>query len=180
MASETITVKSSGDVAAAMDAVVSETMGRASRLDFRNVLREIVLRRLQIWHAGYFAKETDPGGRPWAPLHPITVKKKGHDTILVDTEALLRSLVGRNKHSIARVHGGLGKAELRYGTRRPDAWRHQAGIGRPGQNLPQRKMVGINQRRVSQVVKVIADDAVRQLAGMKPAKVAANVVRRSA
>ncbi len=36
------------------------------------------------WRASY-AAGTDPYGKPWAPLKPSTVRRKGHATILVET-----------------------------------------------------------------------------------------------
>ena len=181
-----INVQTSGDVSAAMDSVVSQMMNRANRLDFRWVIRNTVLRRLRIWHEYYFINDKDPEGKPWKKLHPITIKRKGHGRILEETEALLQSLVGINKHSIAQVRYSEGKIELRYGTRRPDAWRHQTGTGRPGQNLPQRKMVGINTLRVNKLVEHVADDAVVQIiVGQRAHRAAATaaaagVIRRSA
>lgn len=34
---------------------------------------------------------TDPYGREWAPNAPSTIKKKGHDWVMVDTEATLNA-----------------------------------------------------------------------------------------
>lgn len=33
-----------------------------------------------------FAQGSDPYGRPWANLRPSTIRKKGHDLIMIDTD----------------------------------------------------------------------------------------------
>jgi len=46
-------------------------------------------------HAKYFADATAPDGSPWPRLEPSTIARKGHDTILVDTTRLIKSLTAK-------------------------------------------------------------------------------------
>jgi len=63
-----------GDIAA-----VSDSLDRG----FKNMLDDLGEQTVDAIERG-FALGTDATGRPWAPLAPETIRKKGHDTILVD------------------------------------------------------------------------------------------------
>jgi len=64
--------------------------------DFRNLnlqpFARLELFELADEHARYFADASDPGGTAWPALEPSTIRRKGHDTILVDTGQLRASL----------------------------------------------------------------------------------------
>ena len=160
---EVIEVRSQAEANAVMRRIVAETMNRTRTVQFRHLLRSVILPKLQKWHGEYFAKDAGPSGEPWEALHPITIKRKGHATILEETRAMLQSLIGKNQHSIARIRKEGNTETLEYGTRRPHAWRHQQGVGRPGQRLPKREFVGIDNSKVNEIVAAIADEAVQQI-----------------
>lgn len=156
---DVIEVGSVGEANAVMQRIISETVQRFHRVNFRRVLRHEVIPLLQNIHEQHFNQETAPDGTPWAPLAPSTILKKGHDRILEETLALVMSLVAKNIYSIARIrHQGTGET-LEYGTNRPHAWRHQAGEG-----VTQREFLGITQQQLDQITAIIADDAVKQVA----------------
>ncbi len=64
-------------------------------------------------HADRFALENDPNLSAWPPLAAATIARKGHDTILVDTERLRRSLTtkGHEDHT-----GEITDRGLTFGT----------------------------------------------------------------
>lgn len=67
------------------DREIRATGSRATRArPLFNALGE----KLQLIEREQFQTSGARSGRPWAPLAPSTVQRKGHDTILVDTGAL--------------------------------------------------------------------------------------------
>lgn len=77
-------------------------------------------------------------GEAWPPLAASTIERKGHDTILVDTEDLKNSLTQRDFEGEA---GGMilevGPNFIRFGTSMSYAIYHQHGTSR----MPQRKVI---------------------------------------
>ena len=64
-------------------------------------------------HADRFGLENDPNLSAWPPLAAATIARKGHDTILVDTGRLRRSLTtkGHTDHT-----GEIADRGLTFGT----------------------------------------------------------------
>lgn len=91
------------------------------------------------------------GGGTWAPLADITIKRKQHESILVDTDTLRTSLNPRNRARSGLISGGRNgfRVGIPDGIRHPKskltvsqlASVHQLGKGRSGQNLPARPIL---------------------------------------
>lgn len=156
---ETIFVRNQQEAARAMQQVVNQTVERMRRVTHRAVFADEILPKLRRWHREYFERSAGPSGRPWAPLSQVTVDRKGHDTILIETGDLVTSLVEQNRHTIKRFRREGSKVVFEYGTDRPNAWRHQQGTPR----IPQREHVGIDNTKLDAIVAALADNAVRQL-----------------
>ena len=132
-------------------------------MEFETTLEDLVP-ALEEDHNQYFVQGVAPTGEAWKELHPFTVAMKGHDTILVDSETLVDSLSDPDEDFAIRDYFREGKTVgLIFGTSVPYAWRHQEGVGEPGQNLPQRIHVGVTLDRVELFQQAIADHAVDQL-----------------
>ncbi len=57
-----------------------------------------------------FDSGSDPYGKPWAPLKPSTVRKKGHDLVLIETNKLAAETI-----AIPRGGAGIELITLPYG-----------------------------------------------------------------
>lgn len=109
---------------------------------------------LETAHQGYFDRSESPGGDPWPPLAPYTVRRKGHDTILVETGRLRSSLTRRGRDAIRETsHRGLI-----FGTEVPYAYFHQDGEG-----VPQREHVGMNEETLQILLDDVLDATVEGL-----------------
>lgn len=82
--------------------------------------------RINVELRNQFLNGTDPYGTQWKPLAPYTIRKKGHDTRLVETGAL-----ARDTKAVPLRGAGI---EIRSNEK--GAW-HQAG----GPNLPRRPVL---------------------------------------
>lgn len=111
---------------------------------------------LALEHKEHFSREKDSSGASWPPLAPSTIKRKGHDRILVEHGDLQRSLetVGGPNNIAATTGQGL-----LFGTSDPKAGFHQSGT----RNMPARPPVGVSLARVNQLTEMIADSAVDQI-----------------
>lgn len=109
-------------------------------------------------HAGYFTNRTDPSGKPWQPLSPVTVARKGHDQPLVLTNEMRSSLLieGHVNHV-----GGTANRGLVFGTSDEKASIHQHGGGR----IPARPFVGLTEQRTDAIANAVADSLVEMLKG---------------
>ncbi len=98
-----------------------------------------------------------PGGTPWAPNAPSTIKRKGHGIQLFETGRLGSSLFGRTSDSIRDVypHG------LTFGTGVPYSIFNQEGTRR----IPQREHVGMGEVTCQKIVDLVADQAVEFMKG---------------
>ena len=76
------------------------------------------------------------GRGTWAPLSPRTIKRKGHDYVLIDSGAMFKS-VTITELSRGKVAVGVLYAGKKHDPKVPGY--HQAGA--PARNLPQRKIV---------------------------------------
>lgn len=90
-----------------------------------------VIRHLQTTVLQYFQSQNGPGG--WPRLHPATIERKGHSTILLEKGRLIPSLTGHTRDSIVEV----SRLRLRWGTRTPYAQYHETGTS----NMPQRRFL---------------------------------------
>lgn len=95
-------------------------------------------------HAQYFATNTGPDGNAWPPLAPSTIKRKGHNKILIETGRLIQSLT-------EQISGGAGEAirdvvvmhdetDIIFGTMVEYSGLHDQAVG----SRPARRHVGVN------------------------------------
>lgn len=144
---------------------------RIDNLDFTVTVRGIV-RDLEKLHELYFDRQGGPEGA-WQPLSPLTVRRKGHATILEDTGRLRNSLASRTYDSIREVTKSAGRTKIRFGTKRPFADVHQFGKTysiiktRATVTIPKRVHVGITRAETKVIAQRVARDVVRQLLGKK-------------
>ncbi len=107
-------------------------------------------------HEEYFDDQSDPMGNPWKELSPVTVKKKGHPVILIETNRMRSSVVNRrNANHVEEITTDA----LTFGTDDEKATFHQEGTDR----IPQRQFMGWNEPAIDSAVDKIADAAVIQL-----------------
>lgn len=114
------------------------------------------LKLLEKGHQGFFSTGIDPNGKPWAPLRPATIAKKGHGIILVDRDPLMDSLTKRSDSGAIRA---ITDRMAVFGTSVPYAIFHQMGTSR----LPIRAPVGVDSKTLDDIVNLTADTAVEQL-----------------
>lgn len=107
-------------------------------------------------HKAGFAAESSPSGSKWPALKPATARRKGHDTILVESGRLEASLTEPSHSDAVRTIGGEG---MFWGTEVPYSGFHQKGSGK----LPQREHVGMNEETVQVAVDLVADHAVESM-----------------
>lgn len=86
-----------------------------------------------------FASEQAPDGSKWAPLAPSTVKRKGFDTILVETDRLRRSVAGETGDSIAEIDQFENMWAVTFGSEVPYGVEHLTGRD----NMPARVWLGL-------------------------------------
>jgi phage gpG-like protein len=136
--------------------VLDDLQRQVNEMDYEEILKGSQ-QDLAEYETGIFAGEFDSNLNPWAPLAPSTIKRKGHDRILLETGALRESLV--------HVGGPGNVAEtasrgMIFGTEVPYAIFHQTGTRR----MPARPPVGISEETLDKLCNRIADETVRQLA----------------
>lgn len=131
--------------------IFTEIGQQVETMEFRRDLEHIAddLRRDE---RSFFIAASSPAGQAWKPLSPLTVELKGHSTILVDTQEMMRSVtVQGHRDAIERIASN----ELTFGTRDPKAAKHQYGIG-----VPKRSFVGITRVRADKHIPTLIADAV--------------------
>ena len=97
---------------------------------------------------------------PWAPLSPVTIKKKGHAIRLYETGRLRGSLTTPNHgDGIRQTWDIWPKAGMVYGTDTPYGMFHENG----GPNLPRRPFMGTTEHTLDKFTGQVADHAVAEL-----------------
>lgn len=136
----------------AIDSMFADMETRVRDADYTPVL-EPYQQILAEQHAGMFAGEFDSNLESWAPLKPSTIKRKGHDRILVDKGDLMRSLtvVG----GPGNIHG-VTPTTMVFGTSDPKALFHQEGTSK----MVARQPVGMSQETEDKLVESVADGTV--------------------
>jgi phage gpG-like protein len=94
-----------------------------------------------------FDSQGSRSGRPWAPLAPSTVARKGHDEILVDSGALRDSFIYGDSNNIWEVTNEF----LRFGSSVEYGGFHQSGT----EHMPQRKVMDLTEADKVAIVKSI-------------------------
>ncbi len=146
-----LVTNSSGD----FDSLLVELSSVVANADYEPVLQDFQ-QDLAQGEAEAFQSEHEPGGSPWLPLKPSTMKRKHHAGILFDTGALMASLI---------TVGGPGNVHetnprgLLFGTDVEYSIFHQEGTAK----MPARPHVGTTEDVVDRLMNRIADDVVKQL-----------------
>ena len=122
--------------------------------DYRQAFEEF-LPDLIADHRSNFDGRHDPNGDPFLPLSPYTVKKKGHDQPLVETNRLRASVLNLDHPDHL---GEVTDRYLTFGTDVPYGIFHQEGRG-----VPQRAFVGMNEPLLENISNRVADRAVEEL-----------------
>lgn len=137
------------------------------RADFERIRFEPVLRRgFQMFaqdHSVMFAEQREPAQGPaWKPLAPSTIRRKGHDTILVETGRLRGSLTSeRHSDGIREIFDNWpDKSVAIFGTDVPYAQYHMQG----NERMPARPHVGTSEQTVDKLTDDAANHAVSELA----------------
>ena len=134
-----------------LESLVYNTDYSEALSDFQHIIAE--------GEAESFATETASNGEAWSLLAESTIRRKGHDQILVESFALLNSLVGvGNEGNISEVdsHGSI------YGTSVPYAIFHDQGTSR----MPARPPVGVSEDRVDQLAEMVAQRTIEAIGGL--------------
>ena len=134
---------------------VTQIDTNSASLDFTLVFDE-VSDLLCNSHKGFFDAEQDPNGNGWVPLSPVTIRRKGHAAILIDTDDMRTSVINRSSVSHVERFDTLG---MEWGTNDKKGPFHQFGT----MLIPQRQFVGWDDETINSAVDLIADDAVKQL-----------------
>lgn len=116
---------------------------------------------LQEQHQAMYDSGQDSSGAAWKPLAPATVRKKGHDTILVDKGRMKAALVSPTGDSIRDVVSENGMAGAVFGTDLEYAHFHVTGT----KHMPARPPVGISEKTIDQVANEVADHTVASMVG---------------
>jgi len=142
-----------------VDSVVDQWLARDGMIDLRPTFEDYLASLLKL-HESFFESQSDPNGKSWQPLSPITIKKKGHGIILVEHGDLAASLTSASHtDNISDIIQEGQNQGFTFGTSDEKAHWHQEGKG----HNPQRQHVGTTQESVAQLTNAIADQIVDQL-----------------
>lgn len=106
---------------------------------------------IQNWEREMYLGQFGPDGTAWAPLSPVTIARKEHSAILVDTGRMFESLTTPN--GTQDTIWITGPSWLTFGTEVEYAHFHQTGTKR----MPARPHVGLNEATVTQISQRLAD-----------------------
>ncbi len=109
------------------------------------------IRIIQDWEREMYLGQHGPNGAAWAPLSPVTIARKEHSAILVDTGRMFESLTTPN--GTEDTVWITGPTWLTFGTEVPYAHFHQTGTKR----MPARPHVGVNEATVTLIGQRLAD-----------------------
>lgn len=138
-----------------LDGILLDCSQRVVNADYTDELAESQ-QSIAEYEAKMFGGEFDANLDTWARLAKSTIKKKGHDQILVETGALRDSLV-----SVAgpgNVHEIMSR-QMRFGTEVGYAMFHQYGTSR----MPARPPVGMSEETLDKLVNSVADAIVGKM-----------------
>lgn len=117
-----------------------------------------------------FETDTDPTGAPWAKLSPVTIRKKGHDRILEETEALKAAETSDAEGNIAQIETDADGATLTHGVdtsvdKGGIPWLPVQQFGSAKRNIPARPSVGLSEEAVDELANDLADREMRTWSG---------------
>jgi hypothetical protein len=127
-------------------------------INYQNYLKA-ELKELEKQHAGYWERDAGPDDQAWPELAPSTIKRKGHDTILVDKRRLKPSLAQRTGDSIRETYDEGANKGLTFGTEVPYSAAHDQDVG----NRPARRHVGTNENHLQKMTERAADYTLNDL-----------------
>jgi len=130
--------------------VVLQAAGDAADGPYTQALDECI-GLIQNWEREMYLGQHGPDGTAWAPLSPVTIDRKEHSAILVDTGRMFESLTTPN--GTEDTVWITGPTWLTFGTEVPYAQYHQTGTKR----MPARPHVGINETTATQIGQRLAD-----------------------
>lgn len=106
-------------------------------------------------------QQVSPNGSPYAPLSPVTIKRKGHAKALYETGALTASVVGSGSGHVELIN----KDSVTLGTGHEKKGRPVASILHHGQgNIPARPFIGVTDNMADRAAELVADDLLSQIA----------------
>jgi phage gpG-like protein len=143
--------------AAGLDEYLNDFFQEAVELDLEPAM-EAEFGHLERLHETYFDNERAPDGSPWAPLAPSTIARKGHNRILIETDAMRKSLVDQSGDSIRELARASTQG-LSFGTNDPKSPFHTKGTGR----MPAREHIGVTEDYADQLAERTADFIVEAL-----------------
>lgn len=142
-----------------VETITDDIIGQFRDASYEELMEQFA-RDLESDHQDNFDKQQSPSGQAWQPLSPVTVQKKGHSTILIDTDQMRSSLQGGHpNHYFTFDQPSDDLAIMGWGTSDEKAAIHQHGAGR----IPARPFVGVNTDRVDQMAADAADATLDQL-----------------
>ena len=139
---------------------VADVVEDFKKIEFREALDQIADVFVDTTRENFLTKSS-PSGIPWLPLSPVTVARKGHDTILVDSTTMRKSVVLRDApHHIERMgKSASGEDEIVFGTDVNYAVFHQEGTSK----TPQREFLGLEEKDADEIADIVADHIVEKL-----------------
>ncbi len=114
-----------------------------------------------------FDAQKDPSGKPWAPLHPVTLARKKGKKILVESSRLRDSVVYRADDDEVRVGTNVAYAAIHQfgGKIKPRGGRALffPGASHPVSSvtIPARPFLGISDEDRSEILDIIRDHVSR-------------------
>jgi len=135
--------------------LVAGIQGEIENFDSKlEVFLESQVDELQMDHAEFFSASKSPSGNKWADLAESTIRRKGHSTILVETDKLRQSLTEAGANFALREFFRESDAvALEFGTAVPYAHWHMTGT----ETMPARPEVGFSRTRVEKIQEELAD-----------------------
>ena len=107
-----------------------------------------------------FENQVAANGEPLAPLSPLTVARKGHNVVLLDSGRLGVSLTQRgHSDAVVEVVDEPGQAGFSRGT----GVEYSGPLGRGTKHMPARPHVGVNEAYVDGAAERAADHAIELL-----------------
>lgn len=142
-----------GDLQAVYDGVAEQIGGDLDYLPWADEITQ----QIEATNRANFAAGEGPAG-PWPDLSPVTIARKGHNTKLVDSHDLMRSLTEAGQ-GVSEAFSEPGQGGVSRGTDVDYARFHQEGTRR----MPARPPVGMRASEVDTAGESLADEVVRQL-----------------
>lgn len=139
----------------AFDAISNDLATVVRDCDYQPMLEEFQ-RVIAHGEAEAFLAQSTPGGVAWDKLADVTIQRKGHDVILVETSALLVSLVdinGPGNINMTMSHG------LIFGTDVDYAMFHETGTSK----MPARPVVGMSDETLDDLCERVAQTTIDSL-----------------